>query len=110
VFITHKDKEAANHFAGETRMQRDKFCLFVLLIVFPFILMKYFVCIKRNSVNVAFLPSKCSSVNCCKYATFQKRGEISMNFFHHTIGPNNPQGLSDGKKYFFGCKNLNMSM
>jgi len=23
------------------------------------------------------------------------------HFFHHTIGPNNPQGLSDGKKIIF---------
>jgi len=36
-------------------------------------------------------------------------GNAHENFFYHPIGPNNPQGLSDGKKCFFGCKNLNMS-
>jgi len=46
-----------------------------------FVLMKYFVWIKHNSVNVVFLPRKCSSVNCYKYATFQKRGVMRIKFF-----------------------------
>jgi len=34
VFNIHKDKEAADHFTRETTRQRDKFCSFVLLLVF----------------------------------------------------------------------------
>jgi len=34
VFNTHKDKEEADQFTGETRRQKDKFCSLVLLLVF----------------------------------------------------------------------------
>jgi len=69
--------------------------------------MKYFVCMKDDSVNVVCLPPRCSSVNCCNYVTFQKRGEMRMEIFaHHTIGSNHPQGLSDGKKIIFCMQNF----